>query len=95
MTLEEIKAVIGEPKCLTEEDWSDLVKASANDSHEGAEMLPRYKVALNLLASAMGMAHGTLVGVALGFKDQPRGELLNKVIGDLKELWEAHLKICK
>ena len=51
-----IRELLGNPDCLTEQDYADLAGSANADPDESAEWLPYYKLALALLMQAFGVA---------------------------------------
>jgi len=92
VTTSEVKMLLGDLPEHISEGLDGLVDAANADSGEGVEWLPRYKLALSLLANAIGMASGTLTKLATVFDRQPAGATIRRIHSEISDLWEAHLR---
>lgn len=92
MTTREVQRLLGDIPDHIAEGLDGLVDAANADSGEGVEWLPRYKLALSLLANAIGMASGALTKLATAFDRQPAGVTIRRIHSEISDLWEAHLR---
>lgn len=85
VTAADVKHFVG----VSDEDAEELAEAGNTDSHEGAEWLPWYKMALSRLAQCCGMLHGLL-----NAPQSARLENQEKVIQEAGRLFYHHLLLC-
>ncbi len=75
--------------------YADFAASANADRHEGREWLPRYKLALALLAQSLGILDGVCSRIASALADnKPASETLSKLRSEANVLWLAHLRAC-
>ena len=94
MTAAEIRRLIGD-ECSDMCGILDLVESANADPHEGSECLPRYKLALSLLAHAMGAYSAVFDKLIAVHADKAFVESLRKIQRENTLLWESHLRCLK
>ncbi len=85
VTPADVKFFVG----VSDEDADDLAEIANTDSHEGAEWLPWYKMAMSRLVQCCGMLHGLL--------NAPQSERLekqDKVMQEAGRMFYHHLLLC-
>lgn len=93
MTADDVRRLIGDVPGLTPEDFAGLVESANADPHEGADTLPRYKLAMALLAQQAGLLTGVLERLLVGLgPTTPAGLTVTANLAEAGALWDAHLK---
>ena len=94
MTDDSVRALVGELPGFDELGYSDLAGSANADRHEGREWLPRYKLALALLAQTVGILDGVCSRIASALADnKPAGASIAKLRTEANALWLAHLRV--
>lgn len=92
MNAEDVRRILGDVSGWEEWDYAAVAESASADSHEGAECLPRYKLALSLLAQSCGLLDATLGKLLVGLgPDTPAGRTVAANLESARELWAKHL----
>lgn len=92
VTADGVRAMVGEVRGLSPQDYADLAASANADRHEGRDWLPRYKLALAVLAQAIGVLDGVCSKLASVWAGKPEGATIVRLRSEANELWLAHLR---
>lgn len=93
MTAESVHSLTGDLSNSSPDEYADLAASANADMHEGRDWLPRYKLALALLAQTVGILDGVCSKLAFVWAGKPDGETIAKLRTEANILWLAHLRV--